>query len=109
MCNPAAASLAFMAINTLAQADAQKQRAHIQDLVANAGLAQNEAALDAESGQVEKRARDDMSAVARNAMIERGRLAAIGAESGLTGNSAYRVEAESHFNEGVTIARIDSN
>lgn len=110
MCIPAAAAfLAFTAANTIAGTMAGRQRAKVMDSMIDANLAHDEEAYAAQSDQVDRRAVDEMSERARDAMRERGRFAAINAESGLSGNSAYRIMAESHFNEGETLAAIDSN
>lgn len=46
---------------------------------------------------------------AQQAAIERGRLRAIQAESGLIGNTQDRIIGESYFNESTDIASIEAN
>jgi hypothetical protein len=57
--------------------------------------------------QINANAADQMSARARAALIERGRLAAAAAESGLGDNG--RIMSESLFNESADIAHLEAN
>lgn len=60
--------------------------------------------------QVNAAAADQAGVRARDAMIERAKLATVSAESGLsTGVSNDRIQGESFFNEGTDIATIENN
>lgn len=74
------------------------------------GYAAQMADLPRQYGQVNEQAIDKMGVRAREAMIERGRLAAIAADSGAGGGvSVTRIENESRFTEGTDVATIDRN
>lgn len=59
--------------------------------------------------QINQNAQDKMSARAREAMIEQGKLRTISGETGLTGVSTDRIQAESQFNLGTDLATINQN
>jgi len=88
----------------------QSRNADAQRAAIEAGYAAQMADLPRQYGQVNEQAIDKMGLRAREAMIERGRLAAIAADSGMGGGvSVTRMENESRFTEGTDVATIDRN
>jgi hypothetical protein len=87
----------------------QGQQAKSQRRAMEANYAQQMDTLQQQYKQTNQQATDEMSARAREAMIERARLRVAGGESGLSGNSNDRIVNESSFNEGFDIASIESN
>lgn len=65
--------------------------------------------LNLQYDQTNKQAIDEMSARAREAMIESAKLRAFSGESGLAGISNERIQNESGFNLGTDISSIESN
>jgi hypothetical protein len=61
------------------------------------------------SKEVNLKAGEEMSERARAAMFQRSRLAVIGSESGLEGNTADRLERQTFFDEGFDITMLDVN
>lgn len=80
-----------------------------QNAAIEANHAQQMEAYARQQQQTGAVAAQQMSERAREAMIERGRLRAITAESGLAGVSTDRLEAQSRFNEGYDLATIEAN
>jgi hypothetical protein len=109
MCNPLAILAGAQIGGALIGARAESQQANaLAGMIGQNFALQNEA-LDAQRGEITARASDEISERARQAVLERGRLRAIAAESGLTGISQERALRESFFNEGLDIASIESN
>src|SRR5262249_34743821 len=112
MCDPvtaiAAAGLAISAAGAGANYLQGQQQAKAQDkaLLDNAN-AQN-AAMAERYKQQNAQAADEMSARARAALIERGRLQAASGESGL-GDNTGRTLFESYYNESTDISHIMGN
>lgn len=109
MCNPALVVAGLQIGSAVVGYRAQREQARAM----NAAIAENEAAQNAalaeQAEQSRKKSVDEMSERAREAMIARGRLRAIGAESGISGVTQDRLESEISFNEGVDIATLESN
>lgn len=61
------------------------------------------------SKEVNLKAGEEMSERARQAMFQRSRLAVIGAESGIEGNTQDRLERQTYFDEGFDLTMIDEN
>jgi hypothetical protein len=59
------------------------------------------------SKEVNVKAGEEMSERAREAMFQRGRLAVIGAESGIEGNTADRLMRQTYFDQGYDTTMID--
>lgn len=112
MCEPTTAAIAIATMSA-----AQAGLTYIegtQAAKAQSEAIENSAKLQLETNaeqqqQITKQSIDEMSARAREATIERGRLKAIQGESGLMGNSQDRVMNESYFNEGTDMASIEGN
>lgn len=113
MCVPAAlaaASLAIGAASAITQHNQQADMAKAQNKALLDDYNNQVAAQQEQAEEIHAQAADKMSERARAAKIERGRLKALAAESGLGyGNTAERIENESHFNEGQDIASIQGN
>lgn len=105
MCDPvsiAVASAGFQFVTQMQQADAAESSAR----------AANQANMDAyatQQKQINAAATDEMSDRAREAMIQRGKLRVLAAESGLTGASQLQQERQSQFDEGFDLSRIEGN
>jgi len=94
--------------NTLLSYNSQKKQAQAQQSASNAQTEADMAALGEQQIQINAAADEDIGQRAREAMIERGRLRAVAADSGLTDNTG-RIENESRFAEGADITSIDAN
>lgn len=97
---------AVSAVATYAQANQAANRQN--SALAQAAIVNNEAATE-QYRQIDAQATDNMSARAREAMIEQARLRVVSGETGLAGVSADRLTQESKFNEGTDLASIASN
>lgn len=108
MCEPTL-MLGLSIVSTLATlADTSQQASSNGDaLIADAN--NQVAAIGEQQEQISKKATDEMQERSQQAAIERGRLRAIQAESGLIGNSQDRIIGESYFNETQDIASIEAN
>jgi hypothetical protein len=105
MCNPLAITAASAVFSYL-QADNQADKAE------DAAFAAHNANIETyklQQKQIDANAADQMSDRAREALIERGRLRVMSAESGLQGNSTNQIERQSMFDEGFDMARIEGN
>lgn len=101
--------LALSIVSTVAGlADTAQQASAAQDAI-NADAANQAKAIEEQQAQISKNATDEMQARAQQGAIERGRLRAIQAESGLIGNTQDRIVGESYFNESTDIASIEAN
>lgn len=100
---------AISVVQSMNQYNLQKQQASRQQQAVEAGRDAQLAALRTQEQQIREQATQDSSVRARQAMIERGRLAAISAESGLGGQGAAMLENDSKFREGSDITSIMSN
>jgi hypothetical protein len=109
MCNPVVIGLAISAVTSIASYQADKRASRKMNEALDADRDAQARAEIEQSADVAARSRDEMSERAREAMIERGKLRAISAESGLGGISQERLIQESLFNEGQDIASIASN
>jgi hypothetical protein len=109
MCIPAAAAGLIISTVSAAVSYVQQDRTARQHTRAiyEADRANLDSSLEQER-QVNSQATDQKSQRTREAMIERGRLRVIAAESGLEGG-LDRIERASMFNEGYDIASIESN
>lgn len=66
-------------------------------------------ALDRQDEEIEAQAGQTAGIRAREAMIERGKLAAIAGDSGLAGQGLQRLQNESRFTEGQDLGSIEEN
>jgi len=108
MCEPTAMLGLSIATTLLGLADTAQQASAAQDAI-NADAANQAKAIEEQQAQISKNATDEMQARAQQGAIERGRLRAIQAESGLIGNTQDRIVGESYFNESTDIASIEAN
>lgn len=108
MCEPTL-MLGLSIVSTLATlADtAQQANANEDALIADAN--NQVEAIGEQQEQISKKAIDEKQDRSQQAAIERGRLRAIQAESGLIGNTQDRIIGESYFNESTDIASIEAN
>jgi hypothetical protein len=87
----------------------QKQQADNTAAAAQEANRINMEAYAKQQAQIDANAKDEMSDRAREAMVERGRLRVLSAESGLAGASSQQLERQSLFNEGFDLSRIEGN
>jgi murein DD-endopeptidase MepM/ murein hydrolase activator NlpD len=108
MCEPTVL-LGLSIVSTLATlADtAQQANANEDALIADAN--NQVEAIGEQQDQISKKAIDEKQDRSQQAAMERGRLRAIQAESGLIGNTQDRIIGESYFNESTDIASIEAN
>jgi hypothetical protein len=109
MCSPVAAFAAVSVVKTIADYNDQRRQAATLRQQAEQENQELNRTLDDAHAQTDARAKEEMSVRARAALLERGRLTAIAADSGVTGNSQDRVLRESRFNEGYDITTIETN
>jgi hypothetical protein len=83
---------------------ARRQREH---LARNTQLAYED--LDLQAIEMQQAVAEKASLRARQGIAERGRLAAVFADSGVVGNTQMRIRGESLFNEGDDISSMQSN
>jgi hypothetical protein len=100
-----AAAMAVMSI--AANSKAKSNQAFRRRMAANANYEFEMSSLLATSQEVNVKAGEAMSERAREAMFKRGRLAVVGSESGLEGNTADRLARQTFFDEGFDTTRID--
>lgn len=109
MCDPSSALMALSIVSTVAgYVDTAQQASAAQDAI-NADAHNQAKAIEEQQAQISKNATDQMQERSQQAAIERGRLRAIQAESGLIGNTQDRIIGESYFNEATDIASIEAN
>lgn len=112
MCDPititTVAGLAISAAGTGAAYLNQQQQAKRTDKALLDQANANNASMGERMKQINANAADQMSQRARAALIERGRLDAAAADSGLGDNSG-RTMFESLFNESTDVAHLQSN
>lgn len=108
MCEPTAMLGLSIATTLLNLADTAQQAGAAQDAI-NADAVNQAKAIEEQQAQISKNATDQMQERSQQAAIERGRLRAIQAESGLIGNTQDRIIGESYFNEATDIAAIEAN
>jgi hypothetical protein len=110
MCIPVAViGLAISAASAAASyAQQSKQTKKAEESARNA-QSLNDLVAWGQAQQINKKAADEMSDRAREAMIERGRLRVISAENGIGGNSEDQLQRQSFFDEGFDMSRIESN
>src|SRR5437868_1731065 len=112
MCFPAAIPIAIAALSVtqaLAKNNDTKRVNATMRQQAEAENQENQSALSEASAQTNARATDQMSARARVAMLERGRLSAIAADAGIEGNTSDRLMRDSYFHEGFDETSIEVN
>lgn len=97
-----------MASAVASYAQAQQAAKKQGNALVSAAVIRNEAAAE-QYRQIDAQAADNMSARAREAMIEQAHLRVVSGETGLAGVSADRLATESAFNRGTDIASIASN
>lgn len=108
MCEPTVL-LGLSIVSTLATLADTAQQANANEDAINADANNQAKAIEEQQTQITKKATDEMQERSQQAAIERGRLRAIQAESGLIGNSQDRIIGESYFNESTDIASIEAN
>lgn len=106
MCEPVSIIMAVTAVVGLIQAEKMADK---QEQAVAREQAAEAAATAVQQTQINQQASIKMSDRAREAMIERGRLRAAAAESGVTGLSNDKLESASFFAEGTDISRIEGN
>lgn len=110
MCEPTTLALTALAItSTVVSTMDTRQQAKTAEKGLKAEAANQALAIEEQQGQISKKATDEMQDRSQQAAVERGRLRAIQAESGLIGNSQDRIIGESYFNESTDIASIEAN
>lgn len=109
MCSLPAVAIGVQVASSLFGYNEQKRQAGKQNQAIERGQQSQEAALTEQSAQVDAQSTDNMSLRAREAMIERGRLAAVAADSGLGGAGAERLANASRFAEGFDTAALEEN
>ena len=87
----------------------QSKQADRQEAAVNENYNQQMETYKVQQGQEQKSATDEMSARARQSMIESSRLKAVSGESGLAGHSIDRAQNESQFNLGTDLTSIENN
>ena len=102
---PAAIAIFQMA----SQYGQDKRNAKASEREINDQRARSLEALGRRTTEVNEATAENVSARSREAMIERGRLAAIAASSGTTGASRDRLEDASRFAEGSDIKTLERN
>jgi hypothetical protein len=100
---------AVSVIQSINQNNLQKKQADMQQQAVEAGREAQLAALRTQEQQINEQASEDASVRARQAVIERGRLASIAADSGLGGRGAAMLENDSKFRQGYDISTIQVN
>lgn len=108
MCEPSV-MLGLSIVSTLATLADTAQQAEAAEDSLEAEAANQAQAIEEQQEQISKKATDEMQERSQQAAIERGRLRAIQAESGLIGNTQDRIIGESYFNESQDIASIEAN
>jgi hypothetical protein len=101
--------LAISAVAAAASYAGQKQQAKATEAAAQDAFMANQSAVDVQQLQSNERASQEVSASARQAMIQRGRLQAIAAETGAGGNSMDRIMGEVNFATATDMATIERN
>ncbi|MGP1718245.1 MAG: virion core protein, T7 gp14 family [Methylophilus sp.] len=110
MCEPTTLVLTALAItSTIVSTMETREQAKAAQKSLNAESANQALAIEEQQEQISKKATDEMQDRSQQATIERGRLRAIQAESGLLGNTQDRIVGESYFNESTDIASIEAN
>lgn len=106
MCEPTTIIAIGSAIVSYAMADDAADKAEDSAVAAHYA---NMESYQLQQKQIDANAADQMSDRGREALIERGRLRVMAAESGLQGNSTDQIERQSRFDEGFDMARIEGN
>lgn len=112
MCDPVsmmATSIAISAVQAGVQYDSTRAAANKQADATRANFYANDAASQVQQNQIGEQASQQVSERARQAMIERGKLRAIQADSGVGGNSAERGFADINFGANQDIATLEAN
>lgn len=109
MCEPVTiATIALSAASAVAGYSGQRQQAKAQEQAAADAYQENQQALNVQQVQSNERASQEMSARAREAMVQRGRLRAIAAEGG-GGNGMARIMGEVNLASSTDMATIERN
>lgn len=103
------ASLAIAAASAAAANDQQRHAANQAEDSARAANDVNLQAYATQQHQIDAQASVDMSERARQAMIQRGKLRVLGAESGIDGNSSDQAERQSQFDQSFDMAAIEGH
>lgn len=109
MCNPLLAMVAIQAASSAAQYEGQRRSASMQTDAIKAGAAENDNALLIQQDQLNTQASQEISERALQAQRERGRIAAIFADSGGGGVSDGRVLTETEMDFSRDAATIEAN
>lgn len=112
MCPPAvlaAASLAISAVSTVMQYESQKETAEQQEAMILDGQAKERAATQRQYQQIQESSMDEQAQRHTEYLIDQARIKAIGAESGLSGGTQDRIEAEAENSAATDMATIESN
>lgn len=111
MCvDPGTAALALSIGSSVFGYASQKKNAAAQQRAIEQADVVNQESYLREEAQAGAQATDRLGVRARDAMIERGKIAAVLAESGLGGGvTADRITNESRFTEGTDVGAINSN
>lgn len=103
------AMLAMSAGSAVLGLISQANNADAQESAVRANAAAQAEQTKQQYTQINQQATDKMSARAREALIEQGRLRTVSGETGLAGISADRIQAESQFNAGTDMASMNVN
>lgn len=109
MCAPAVVGLAIAAVQAGVTYVGQQQQAKAQGQAIAANAKQQQDTLTTQQWQARGNAAEQMSQRAQAATVERGRLIAASAETGLGGNLTDRFMNQSDFNTGQDITSIQRN
>jgi hypothetical protein len=116
MCLPVAfaayAAYAAMAVSAAAavvQAQDQKKTANAQTKMIEDGYTRDQFATQRQYTEQQAVSQEDLGQRQREHLIEEGRLQAIGAESGVTGNTNDRIMQEEKNNTDKDISTIEAN
>ena len=112
MCDPttiAMAAFAITAASTYMQYEEGKSGAKRQEQAIQDGLAKDRAATSRLYEQINESAQDEQAQRHTEMLIDRARIRAVSAESGLAGSTFDRIEAENDNNASTDMATIEKN
>ena len=96
---PIAAAAITIGSAVLGHSSAKKQKKKMRKAALDIHAQELEVLADM-GGEIDRQTTQKMSVRAREALVQRGRLAAIAAESGISGNTQGRLTAQAYFDEG---------
>lgn len=106
MCEPTTLlSIASSAVGYIMQSEQADRQAEAEERTYNAQMRQ----VAEQQKQINQQATDEETLRMREARVELGRMRTMGAESGLAGINAGRLEGEVEFNAGSDVSTISAN